>query len=345
MQALIFGVTGQDGSFLSELLLSKDYKVIGAHRRSSTTNFQRIDHLLNEPNFSTVECDLTDAISVSGVIQDYKPDECYNLAAMSHVATSFKQPAYTSAVNYTGVQYILDSIVSYSPNTKLYQASSSEQWGNNYKVDENGRKYQDEWTPFSPASPYAVSKVAAHNLVNNYREAYGIFACSGLLHNHESKRRGEHFVTRKITKWIGKFKNKWDNDEYYAPHGVPILDDKEKLRLGNIESFRDWGHAKDYVRAMHLMLQQDKPDDFVIATGETHCVKDLLKVAFGEIGISDWESYIIIDKEFYRPSDVDYLLGDASKARRELGWKPEITFEQLIKEMVAYDIQDASKNM
>ncbi len=370
--ALITGVTGQDGSYLSELLLEKDYRVIGLHRRSSTNTFERISHLVSKENFELVEWDITDPVSVSGVINNYKPDELYNLAAQSHVKTSFEQPVYTSLVNYMGVQYLLDSIVKYSPRTKFYQAGTSEEFGNNstwsnpkasdyFTNDGVGVKYQSEKTPFAPNSPYAVSKVAAHYLVNNYIRAYGIFACVGILFNHESERRGEEFVTRKITKWIGNFVNfretseKLDYDLYVSEPGDAFCDKiisfknekivgaRPKLRLGNLDAKRDWGHSEDYVRGMYLMLQQNKCEDHVLATGYACSIKDFLDAAFKEIGIDDWSPYVVIDPKFYRPSDVEYLLGDASKAKRELGWEPTVSFEELVHRMVQSDIEKERK--
>ena len=342
-------------------MLEKNYNVYGVHRRSSTTNFQRIQHLVDNSNFYTVEGDITDPISVSGIISDVQPDECYNLAAMSHVATSFEQPVYTSLVNYMGVQYILDSIVKYSPQTKFYQASTSECFGDNYSTELNGIKYQDEQTALSPLSPYAVAKTAAHNLVYNYRKAYDIFACSGLLFNHESCRRGDNFVTRKITKWIGEF-YKWSDGlaclnmheqgfgmcealEFQSKHTDRIyrsnLDNKgfPKLRLGNLDASRDWGHSKEYVKVMWMMLQQDKPEEYVIATGKTYSIRQFLDVAFKEVGINDWYNYVVVDPKFYRPSDVEYLLGDASKAKRELGWEPKVKFKELVKIMMEYELK------
>lgn len=349
--ALITGITGQDASYLSELLLEKDYKVYGIKRRSSTENTWRVDHLVNNPNFEIVEGDITDASSVNSIVGSIKPNELYNLAAMSHVYTSFEQPAYTFNVNAKGPLYLLESIRHFSPATKFYQASTSELYGSNYQIDETGKKYQDENTPFSPNSPYALAKMTAHYLVDLYKKSYGIFACAGILMNHESPRRGEEFVTRKITQWIGKFykwKNKYkqQNDDWFIMQNDEIYLGKldysfPKLRLGNINAYRDWGHAKDYCKGMHLIMQQEKPDNFVIATGIAHSVKDFCQLAFAEIGINNWEDYIVIDPKFYRPLEVDYLCGKPNKANQILGWQPEITFEQLVKEMVEYDIKKA----
>ncbi len=373
--ALITGVTGQAGSYLSELFLEKDYRVVGLHRRSSTNTFERISHLINNEDLELVEWDITDPISVSGIINEYKPDYCVNTAGQTHVATSFEQPAYTSLVNYMGVQYLLDSIVKYSPHTKFLTFSTSEMFGNNYD-EKDGIKYQDENTKFAPASPYAVSKVAAHYLVDNYRKSYGIHASCIIAFNYESNRRGEEFVTRKITKWIGKFQN-WksnilaiynDNEilfQYGRIKGSPPMSTDEdicaieikgdkanqqkivgkfpKLRLGNLDSKRDWGYARDVMMACYLMLQQDKPDDYVVATGHTYSIRDFLDVAFDEVGMTDWFTCVTIDPKFYRPSDVEYLLGDASKAKRELGWEPTVSFEELIHRMVQSDIEKERK--
>lgn len=336
--ALIWGITGQDGSYLAELLLSKGYKVTGVTRRVSVSTLARIEHLL--PKINIVEGDITDGFNVSKVINDAEPDEIYNLAAQSHVGTSFKQPSLTWDITASGVLNILEAI-RYSPrknSIRFYQASSSEMFGKNYteSYDEYGGptfKYQDEDTAFVPQSPYAIAKLAAHHLVRNYRESYGIHASSGILFNHESERRGEHFVTRKITKWIGAFV-KWTRDGN-KPQDFP------KLRLGNLEARRDWGHAEDYVNAMWLMLQQDVADDYVVATGETHSVREFLDAAFNHIMIHDWSEYVEIDPEFYRPAEVDYLLGVPQKAETKLGWRRNVSFQNLVERMVDNDVQEA----
>lgn len=320
--ACITGITGQDGSYLASSLLSRGYNVIGLHRRSSTNNFIRIKSILDNPLFSLEEFDLTDPSDVTRIIIKYKPSEFYNLAAQSHVGTSFKQPTTTLCANTCGVINILEAIKLHNPSTKLYQASTSEMFGSNYTLKDD-KKYQDEDTPFSPQSPYAVSKVASHQMVKLYRQSYGLYACSGILFNHESPRRGENFVTRKITKYIGMLINQKIDT---------------KLRLGNIESFRDWGHAKDYVEAMRMMLNQDKAEDYVIATGETHSVRDFLQSAFSMLDLN-YEDHIEIDPELYRPAEVDYLLGDPSKAKKHLGWAPQISFDKLVEEMVQSDIR------
>jgi len=342
--ACITGITGQDGSYLASSLLSRGYEVIGLHRRSSTENFSRIKDVIGHPLFHLQEFDLTDASNVSQTIIQYQPDEFYNLAAQSHVGTSFNQPNMTIDVNTIGVVNILESIRHHSPRTRLYQASTSEMFGSNFKV-KGLQKYQDEDTSFSPQSPYAVSKVAAHNMIRLYRNSYELYACSGILFNHESPRRGENFVTRKITKWIGQFM-RWKGDREVECRAYDIkaagtaADDStfHKLRLGNLEAKRDWGHAKDYVEAMRMMLNQNEPKDYVIATGETHSVKEFLQAAFSIIELN-YEDYTISDSDLYRPSEVDYLLGDSSLARKELGWIPQISFEHLVREMVESDIK------
>ena len=377
MKAIIFGITGQDGSYLAELLLEKGYEVIGVTRRVSVDTSTRISHIL--PKITIVEGDVTDGFNVNKIIQDHEPDEIYNLAAQSHVGTSFKQPSLTWDITAGGVLNILEAI-KYSPHKdkiRFYQASSSEMFGKNYNVSdvatlmvrngevvagENGKgiydyqKYQDEDTAFMPQSPYAVAKLAAHNMVRIYRDSYGIHGSCGILFNHESERRGEHFVTRKITSWIGKF-HEFTRHGVVALEGVSYHGSEEvpddmmarvshgelklfpKLRLGNLDACRDWGHAEDYVRAMWMMLQQDEPDDYVIATGETYSVRQFLDATFARIGIEDWGDYVIIDPEFYRPAEVDYLLGRPDKAASKLGWTPNISFKQLAERMVDYDVK------
>ena len=328
--AIITGATGQDGSYLSELLLSKGYTVIGLRRRSSSEKgLERIQHLLNNNNFKLVEADITDSGCVNNLIRDYMPTEVYNLAAQSHVGTSFKQPLYTTQVNIEGPLNFLEAIRLLSPTTKFYQASTSEMFGKNYDMF-GGTKYQQETTPFVPQSPYAVAKLAAHEMVRIYRDSYDLFACCGILFNHESERRGENFVTRKITKWIGEFVASGQDEDFPA------------LRLGNLDAHRDWGHAQDYVEAMYMMLQQDEPEDYVIATSETHSVREFLTEAFNEIGITHFEPYVVIDPEFYRPCEVDWLLGHTGKAREKLGWRPKVSFPKLVQRMVRSDI-DASR--
>ena len=327
--AIIFGVTGQDGSYLTDLLLSKDYRVVGVARRSSVDTTERLSQSIKNTDFTIVEGDITDAFCVSDIINKFEPDEVYNLAAQSHVGTSFKQPTLTWDVTAGGCLNILEAIrVSPRSNEiKFYQASSSEMFGKNFTSTSYG-KYQDEDTAFMPQSPYAIAKLAAHHLVRNYRDSYGIHASSGILFNHESERRGENFVTRKITKWIGRFIASGRDEDF------------PKLGLGNLKARRDWGHAKDYVRGMWLMLQQEEPDDYVIATGETHSVEEFLEYAFEHAGLGNWDEYVYIDPKFFRPAEVDYLLGNPSKATAKLGWEPEIKFEELAQKMVEADIDE-----
>jgi GDPmannose 4,6-dehydratase len=319
--AVVTGVTGQDGSYLSELLLHKGYRVIGCYRRSSINNFARINHLLKTPQFITYEFDLTDPSSCNRLLQEYQPDELYNLGAQSHVGTSFKQPSTTFEIDAIGVINLLEAIRSISSATKIYQASTSEMFGRNYTIDINGEKYQDENTELLPQSPYGVAKVASHRMIQIYREAYGIFSCSGILFNHESPRRGENFLTRKVTKYIGDLVNNRTSDT---------------LKLGNLNAHRDWGHARDYVYAMYLMLQNDIPNDYVICTGNTYSVLDFVKTAFSMVNLN-YNDHIEIDPELYRPAEVEYLRGRNHKAVKELNWHPSTSFQTLVQEMVYSD--------
>lgn len=312
--ALITGINGQDGSYLAELLLKKDYKVYGMFRRTSSNHMGNIVHLLDK--IELIYADMTDMGSIMLALKKSKPDEVYNLAAQSFVSTSFEQPYVTGMVTGLGVTNMLEAIRYFNPKIKYYQASSSEMFG---KISEMP---QNEETRFHPRSPYAVAKLYGHWLTINYRESYDMYACSGILFNHESERRGLEFVTRKITDAVAKI----------------YLGKQKYLYLGNLEAKRDWGHAQDYVEAMWLMLQQNKPDDYVIASGETHSVKDFVKEAFAVAGIKDWEKHIKIDKRFFRPAEVDILLGDCSKAKKQLGWEPKISFKQLVELMVKSDI-------
>lgn len=350
MKAIIFGVTGQDGSHLSELLLEKGYKVVGVTRRCSTDNTQRLGASLNKKGFELVGGDITDIFSVTNILSSNADvDEIYNLAAQSHVSVSFKQPSLTWDITAKGCLNILQSITDLNIKPRFYQASSSEMFGASYSVDEAGNKYQDENTPFLPQSPYAVAKCASHYTTRLFREAYGVHASSGILFNHEGPRRGENFVTRKITKWIGRFINACNK------YNVKVKDLKDsnitdslisdnfsfpKLRLGNLEAFRDWGYAGDYVEAMWLMLQQEIPDDYVICTGKTHTIREFLDVAFSHVGIPDWSKYVTIDPQFYRPAEVDYLCGRNTKAVNKLKWYPRYSFDQLVKLMVNCDIHE-----
>ncbi|MED3573240.1 GDP-mannose 4,6-dehydratase [Cytobacillus praedii] len=313
-KALITGITGQDGSYLADLLLDKGYKVYGLKRRTATPNFENIKHIQNEIEFFSG--DLRDMTSLAEAVQAIQPDEVYNLAAQSFVGDSWRQPIYTSEVTGLGVTNMLESIRLSKPDARFYQASSSEMFG---KVIETP---QTENTPFYPRSPYGVAKVYGHWITVNYRESYGMYACSGILFNHESPRRGIEFVTRKVSDSVAKIK----------------LGLQDKLLLGNLDAKRDWGFAGDYVKAMWLMLQQEEPDDYVIATGETHTVKELIEIAFEHVGLN-WQDYVVQDARFMRPAEVDILLGDPTKAKKQLNWEPQVNFEQLVKMMVENDLQ------
>lgn len=342
--ALITGITGQDGSYLAELLLEKGYEVHGIIRRASTFNTKRIDHLYQDPHEEDVRLflhygDLTDSSSINRLIDKIKPDEIYNLAAQSHVGVSFDSPEYTSEATGIGTLRILDAIRDCNLCTKFYQASTSELYGG---LPESAP--QNEKTPFYPKSPYGVAKLYSYWITINYRESYNIFACNGILFNHESPRRGETFVTRKITRGAVSI----------------YLGKQDKLYLGNLDAKRDWGHAKDYVEGMWLMLQQEKPGDYVLAMNETHTVREFCELAFKELGFEiQWigegveekgidkntgKVLIEVDKRYFRPSEVELLLGDSSKARKELNWKPKYTFIQIIKEMIAYDLINLGKD-
>jgi GDPmannose 4,6-dehydratase len=312
--ALITGVTGQDGSYLAEFLLSRGYEVVGMVRRSSTVNFQRIEHIQDQ--IALVPGDLLDQMSLVDALREYRPHQVYNLAAQSFVPTSWRQPVFTGEVTALGVTRMLDAIRIVDPGIRFYQASSSEMFGKVREVPQN------EHTPFYPRSPYGVAKVYGHWITINYRESYDLFACSGILFNHESPRRGLEFVTRKVTYGAARIK-------------LGLADD---LHLGNLESRRDWGYAGDYVRAMWLMLQQDHPDDYVVGTGATHAVRELCEVAFDHLGL-DWTRYVVVDPQFYRPAEVDLLVSDPGKAKRALGWEPEVDFEALIRMMVDADLK------
>ncbi|MGA1410423.1 MAG: GDP-mannose 4,6-dehydratase [Prochlorotrichaceae cyanobacterium] len=324
-RALITGITGQDGSYLSELLLEKGYVVHGIIRRTSTFNTDRIDHLYEDPHKEAARLflhygDLTDGTTLRRILEEAAPDEVYNLGAQSHVRVSFDAPEYTVDAVGMGTLRLLEAIRDYqvrSGNTvRYYQAGSSEMFGLVQAVP------QSETTPFYPRSPYACAKVYAHWQTVNYRESYKMFACNGILFNHESPRRGETFVTRKITRAVARI----------------VAGQQKKLFMGNLDSKRDWGYAKDYVRAMWLMLQQDEPDDYVVATGETHSVKEFLELAFQYVNLK-WEDYVEFDPRYLRPAEVDLLIGDPAKAKTQLGWEPEVTFEDLTKLMVDADLQ------
>jgi GDPmannose 4,6-dehydratase len=313
-RALITGITGQDGSYLAEFLLEQGYEVIGMIRRSSTVNFERIKHI--QDKLTLAPGDLMDEVSLIGLLREHRPTEVYNLAAQSFVQTSFSQPVFTGEVTGLGVTRILDAVRIVDPEIRFYQASSSEMFGKVVEVP------QREETPFYPRSPYGVAKVYGHWITVNYRESYNLFACSGILFNHESPRRGLEFVTRKITHTVAQIK----------------LGLAKDLRLGNLDAQRDWGYAKDYVKAQWLMLQQDQPDDYVIATGQTHSVRRFCEVAFGHVAL-DYRDYVVQDERFMRPAEVDLLVGDPSKARTKLGWQPETSFEELVVMMVEADLK------
>src|SRR3954465_4499327 len=312
-RAIITGITGQDGSYLAELLLSKGYEVVGTVRRTSATNYWRIQHLLDR--ITIKPADLLDQLSIIRLVDEVRPAELYNLAAMSFVPASWDQPMLTGEFNAQGVTRVLEAIRQVDPSIKIYQASSSEMFGKVREIP------QTELTPFYPRSPYGVSKVFAHYITVNYRESYDLFAVSGILFNHESPRRGLEFVTRKVTDGVARIK----------------LGLADSLGLGNLDAQRDWGFAGDYVRAMWLMLQQDRADDYVIATGRTHAVRELVEVAFDHAGL-DWKRYVRLDPKFLRPAEVDHLIGDASKARAALGWRPEVDFSGLVRMMVDADL-------
>jgi GDPmannose 4,6-dehydratase len=313
-RALITGVTGQDGSYLAELLLSKGYHVAGMVRRTSTINFDRIRHIQND--IEIVQGDLLDQMSLLDILTEFRPDEVYNLAAQSFVPTSWKQPVLTGEFTALGVTRMLDAIRIVNPDIRFYQASSSEMFGKVQEVP------QVESTSFYPRSPYGVAKVYGHWITVNYRESYNLFACSGILFNHESPRRGLEFVTHKVTHGVANIK----------------LGRAAELRLGNLDARRDWGYAGDYVQAMWLMLQQPQPDDYVIATGETHSVRELCQVAFEHVGLN-YQDYVVQDQRFFRPAEVDLLVGNAAKAGRVLGWEPTITFKALVQMMVEADLE------
>ncbi len=326
-RALITGITGQDGSYLAELLLEKGYDVYGMIRRSSSFNTGRINHIYQDPHEKDVRLklvfgDLADSSSINQLLREVKPDEIYNLGAQSHVKVSFDIPEYTGDVVGLGATRILEAIRENGLDTRYYQASSSEMYGKVQAVP------QTEETPFYPRSPYAVAKLYAHWITKNFRESYDMYACSGILFNHESPRRGETFVTRKITKAVANIQA-----------GL-----QDKLYLGNMDAKRDWGYAKEYVEAMWLMLQQDKADDYVIATNETHTVKEFVEHAFAHAGL-DWKKHVEVDKRYFRPAEVDLLIGDASKAKKQLNWEPKVTFEELVKIMVDADVAELKEKM
>lgn len=317
--ALITGVTGQDGSYLADFLLSQGYRVVGMVRRSSTVTFDRIRHIQNK--IQIVQGDLLDLTSLVDILRECEPDEVYNLAAQSFVPTSWKQPVLTGEFTALGVTRMLEAVRMVDPTIRFYQASSSEMFGKVQQVP------QTEKTPFYPRSPYGVAKVYGHWITVNYRESYNLFACSGILFNHESPRRGLEFVTRKVTHTVARIKLGLANE----------------LHLGNLDAKRDWGYAPDYVHAMWLMLRQDRPDDYVVATGETHSVREFCQVAFDRVGL-DWQKHVVVDPAFIRPAEVDHLIGNPEKAGRVLGWEPSVTFNQLVELMVDADLEALQKN-
>lgn len=316
-RALITGITGQDGSYLAELLLEKDYEVFGLVRRSSTVNFERIGHLQDQ--IELISGDLLDQKSLVSALQAARPQEVYNLGAQSFVPVSWEQPMLTGEVTGLGVTRLLEAIRACDENIRFYQASTSELFGKAQETPQN------EQTAFYPRSPYGVSKLYAHWITINYRESYDLFACTGILFNHESPRRGREFVTRKITHGVARIK-----------HGLD-----QELRLGNLDSRRDWGYAGDFVRAMWMMLQQDEPDDYVVATGTSRTIGEFCEVAFAHVGL-DWRQYVVVDERFLRPAEVYTLLGDATKAREKLGWEPEVGFEKMVRQMVDWDLEQVA---
>lgn len=320
VRVLITGITGQDGSYLAEFLLGKGYKVYGMVRRSSVENFNRIEHIRDRLKF--IQADLLDQLSIIDAVKESRPDEIYNLGAMSFVPTSWRQPVLTGEFTGLGVTRMLEAVRHMDKNIKFYQASSSEMFGKAKEVP------QDENTPFYPRSPYGVAKVYGHYMTVNYRESYDLFACSGILFNHESPRRGLEFVTKKVTYNAAKIKLGLAKDLY----------------MGNLDAKRDWGYAKDYIEAMWLMLKQDSPEDYVISTEEAHSVKEWVEVSFKCLDL-DWTKYVKVDKKYIRPADVDFLVGDSSKAKKKLGWKKKVSFEQLVKIMVEYDYNYLKKHM
>lgn len=316
-RALITGITGQDGSYLADFLVGKGYQVFGTIRRTSGIHFENLNHLLDK--ITLLDADLLDQQSINDAVQVARPDEVYNLAAMSFVGVSFKQPIATAEYTGASVIRVLDAVRQADWPIRFYQASSSEMFGKVQAIPQN------ETTPFYPRSPYAAAKLFGHWMTVNYRESYNLFACSGILFNHESPRRGKEFVTRKIARGVARIK----------------LGLQSSLSLGNLQAKRDWGYAGDYVEAMWLMLQQESPEDFVIATGKTHSVEEFVRAAFAHVDIADWERYVVIDPQFMRPAEVEYLLGDASKAQRQLGWEPRVQFEELVAMMVEAELRIA----
>ena len=334
-KAIITGVCGQTGSYMAEFLLESGYIVYGVYRRSSSPNFERLANIMGDSRLILIEGDVCDSTFLSRLLKEIQPDEVYNFAAQSHVATSFQQPAYTWEATGISVLNLLEAVRNESPHSKVYQASSSEMFGSSYDEYINPNdytqkiKYQDENTPFLPQSPYAIAKLAGHHLVRNYRDSYNLFICSGIAFNHESPRRGENFVTRKITKWIGSYVKSGGSSQF------------PKLRLGNLTAYRDWSHAKDVVVAAWLMLQRQKPDDYVIASGETRSVQDFLNTAFAiaesKFPNINFKNVVEFDQSLLRPAEVDYLMGLPDKIKGDLHWTPKYTFNDLVLDMVEFD--------
>ncbi|MFH1792177.1 MAG: GDP-mannose 4,6-dehydratase, partial [Patescibacteria group bacterium] len=327
-KALITGITGQDGSYLAEFLLNKGYKVSGMVRQTSALLYPNIGRI--QQRLELIQGDLLDPVSIREIVQKTQPDEVYNLASQSHPSESFKQPIHTAEITAIGAHRVLDSVLDVCPKARFYQASSSEMYGWVKEIPQN------EETPFNPANPYAAAKLYAFNLTKIYRKSYKMFAANGILFNHESPRRHLGFVTQKVSYAAACAKLGVKNSEHLNEEGEPIMKNG-KVSLGNLEAKRDWGFAGDYVRSMWMILQHDKPDDFVVATGETHTIKDLCKVAFKYVG-EDWQDYVLIDKRFIRPTETGPLIGDYSKAKKELGWEPEVSFEKLVQIMVDANI-------
>lgn len=332
--AIVYGSTGQVGSYFVEELLSQSYRVVGVQRRSSTNNTENLQGVLSHPSFSLIEGDIVDPSSVNNIISKYQPEICVNMAAMSHVHTSFSQPSYTYDVVAKGPLLLLEAIRHYSTATRFIQASSSEMFGSNYSYTYDNIKYQNEYTTLSPNSPYAIAKVAAHHAVSLYRRAYGLYAYAAIFFNMESPRRGENFVTRKITKYIANL---------MKTSNIANIANFPKLKLGNLRAVRDWGYAPDYVRGAMLMIQKSDPDDFVFGTGECYAVEDFLTEAFRVVDIEDWTKFVEVDKDLYRPCEVPYLHSDAKRAKQILGWEPSITFKELVEIMVQSDIEKSAK--
>ena len=364
INTVVTGICGQIGSYVAEQRLEQGEIVHGIYRRSSSQNFSRINHIKNHPNLRLVEGDISDSGFVSWLITNVKPDKVFNMAAQSHVHTSFSQPLYTFNVDTIGVLNFLESIRYFSPATRFLTCSTSEMFGKNYDVkrvynertgDIESTKYQNEDTNMLPQSPYAISKLASHHLVRLYRDSYNLFATAAIMFNNESPRRGELFLTRKVTKWVGdthrlianhkEFERKGSIvkgviDNNLTNSGIVVLPDEYKLRLGNLAAFRDWGHSSDYARACNMIVSSDKPDDYVISTGDTYPVSVFVEKVFYFLGILNYNDFIVIDKSLYRPAEVDYLRGDSSKLRQKFGWEPTYTFEGLIREMVESDINN-----